>query len=333
MLGPGAASFPKLPPNLNGVKRTRTTNTTSLGIEAFDKLIEDGIPFPSIVLIDERRSKKYSRILTRLFIAEGIKTGQKIWISESKRGESEELLNSIPSEMSGPATSSDSQVKPRIAEDSMKIAWRYNTAPQVGVQSTSREKFDLAKSLPRSDIDSSKIKTCYYNSIDVLEEDLFKELKEFDISKGSLTTALRICLPNLTSILISSENLVSFLVKLRAYVFSSASVAMITIDGDLVDEKTLKLICSLCDTAFTLYSNPSDTPGGRLEIIKFPRCYGSAPLKRENCDFNYKDTRHTVELRRIHLDPEGLEQPEDSNAPLLPKLKELGVLATDDAED
>uniref|UniRef100_A0AC34QAT1 Elongator complex protein 4 n=1 Tax=Panagrolaimus sp. JU765 TaxID=591449 RepID=A0AC34QAT1_9BILA len=338
MLGSSTTHFPKLPPNLKGIKRTRTSNTTSLGIDCLDKLIEDGIPFPSIVLIDERNSKKYSKMLARLFVAEGFKTGQELMVVGTKK-DTDELLESVPVEMTAAPTSASTS-KPKLNEDPMKIAWRYNTAPQVA-QMSMQEKFDLAKSLPKDTLDSSGLIQVYNGrngqmNYDDLYSDLGKALKDqrFDVLSNSATSVLRFCVQDLATPLISGysgDSLLAFLVRFKSRLMTCSAVAMVTLDGNLVDPECLKTIYSLVDTVFVFHSNVADSgTGGRMEIAKYPRCYGLVPFKRENCDFVYKTGRRTIEFRKLHLDPEGVDDAKVADdEPILPKLKELGVLATE----
>uniref|UniRef100_A0AC35G908 Elongator complex protein 4 n=1 Tax=Panagrolaimus sp. PS1159 TaxID=55785 RepID=A0AC35G908_9BILA len=345
---PPTSAYPKIPPNLKGVKHSRTTNTTSCGLESLDKLVEDGIPFPSIILIDEKCDQKVGKILQRIFVAEGLTQGQNVVVATPRKQDIEDLLNSIPSETAstGTASGSGSSQKTGAAapEENLKIAWRFQSAPQINSSvSNSKPKYDLAKSRARMEVNESElIQTIYANSY----EQLWKELQvildsaEVEIVQTGSKTAHRIILSDLGSPLFldhSTSTIASFLTHLRAYVMSSCSVVMLVIDGPNMKNEILETFHLCSDSILNFHpngENSNDAYAGRLEIAKIPRLYGGTPFRPEFCDYTYKDTRHTLEIRKLHLnfdDSDNIDQ--SSVQPITEDLREMGILASVADED
>uniref|UniRef100_A0A7E4ZVD5 Elongator complex protein 4 n=1 Tax=Panagrellus redivivus TaxID=6233 RepID=A0A7E4ZVD5_PANRE len=339
-------NYPKVPPKLPGVKHTRTANSSSLGADSLDKLLDDGIPFPSIVAVDERKSRQYSRTLTRLFIAEGYKTGQKVVIVSPRVGEADKYVDAVPIEMAG-----GGGVKAGVAgtsSEELKIAWRFQSAPKIdsSIGGSKAAKFDLAKSLSREEVEGSGLVATHhvrtYAGLWTLLEAVLTS-READIHSPDTKHPVRIVLNEIGSPLFAdSDGFVPFLVKLRAFLLQSTAVIMLTYDGAQLSPSDLNTIQTLSDSILVFHpladANKSVEPptnanlAGRLEVLKQPRLYGNSLSRPEACDYSYKESRHTIEIRKLHLDPEGEGFDTSSVAPLLPEMQQLGVLA-DDLED
>ena len=166
-----STAYPKIPPSLKGVKYLRTANSTSLGLECLDKLVDDGIPFPSIVLVDEKNCRKIGRILQRIYISEAISQGQNVVIASPRKCDIEDILNSVPYEMvASTAASGSLQRKDPLFEENLKIAWRFQNAPQVNSSvSSSKPKYDLAKSRAKDEIvNCNLVENIYANTYEML---------------------------------------------------------------------------------------------------------------------------------------------------------------------
>uniref|UniRef100_A0AC34GVI6 Elongator complex protein 4 n=1 Tax=Panagrolaimus sp. ES5 TaxID=591445 RepID=A0AC34GVI6_9BILA len=340
-----STAYPKLPPTLKGVKHSRTSNTTSLGLDCLDKLIEDGIPFPSIILVDEKSSRKIGKILQRIYCAEAVIQEQKIIVASPRKADLEDILNSIPSETasSGIAASGNSQKS--TDEESLKIAWRFQSAPKISSSiSNSKPKFDLAKSKARMEINESElVQTIFANSY----EQLWKELEgvlsspNVDITQPGPKTAYRIILSELGSPLFvdhSKAAITNFITRLRAFIMSSCATAMICIDGEQMDAEMLEYFHLISDSILNFYpiserlrSNDPSAFNGRLEVAKIPRLYGNNLFRPEFCDYSYKDTRHTLEIRKFLLDFDDSNNQMDTKSlePITDDLREMGILAPD----
>ena len=97
----------------------------------------------------------------------------------------------------------------------------------------------------------------------------------------------------------------------------------------------------ISDTVLNFYPTPErlrandpSANAGRLEVAKRPRLYGNSLFLPESCDFSYKDTRHTVEIRKLHLDFDDGHENVDAKtvAPITDNLREMGILALDDED-
>uniref|UniRef100_A0A914Y920 Elongator complex protein 4 n=1 Tax=Panagrolaimus superbus TaxID=310955 RepID=A0A914Y920_9BILA len=339
-------AFPKLPPNLKGVKHSRTSNTTSLGLDCLDKLIEDGIPFPSIILINEKSSRKIGKILQRIYCAEAIVQEQNVIVASPRKMDLEDILNSIPSETTSSGNMTASGISQKASnEESLKIAWRFQSAPKINSSiSNSKPKFDLAKSKARMEINESElVQTIFANTY----QQLWKELEgilncpNVDITQSGPKNAFRIILSELGSPLFldhSKAAITNFITRLRAFIMSSCATVMICIDGDQMDTEMFESFHLISDSILNFYPIPehlrnANDPSaftGRLEVAKIPRLYGNNLFRPEFCDYSYKDTRHTLEIRKFLLDfDDSNEMDTKSLEPITDDLREMGILAPD----
>lgn len=349
-----SVAYPKVPPNLKGVKHSRTANTTSLGLECLDKLFDDGIPLPSIILIDEKGSRKISKLLQRLFAAEGITHEQNVVVASPRKQELDDFLNSIPSETasSSSAASGTSATGARsnaMVEENLKIAWRYQSAPQISSSiTTSKPKFDLGKSRMKMDVDNSGlIQTVFANTYDKLWKELEVILNSvmMEATQQGSKNPVRIIISGLGSPLFldhSKASLTNFIVRLRAFTMASLATVMITVDGAQLESEVLESLHLVSDSVLNFFPTPerllrthdSTAFAGRLEVAKLPRLYGNSLFRPEFCDYSYKDTRHTIEVRKLHLDfDDGNEVDSKAVEPITDDLREMGILAPDADDD
>lgn len=136
------------------------TLTTSTGTSSLDRLLGDGIPVGSIMLVREDEGTKYAQTLLKAFISQGIFSNhQNIVISP----DSERILSTLPSKKNDSSTetivsssaSASSKSVQSENQEAMKIAWRYQNNPLISqnFNNLSAESFcipmDLSKNLSK----------------------------------------------------------------------------------------------------------------------------------------------------------------------------------------
>ncbi|VDM40596.1 unnamed protein product [Toxocara canis] len=170
---------------------------TSVGNSAIDRIMGGGLPMAGIYLVDEHNSRKYSSVLAKYFLAEGIFRLSKNFLFEiifgfsgvchkhslfvaSPSRDPSDILTKLPEKVEEKAD--ETSEGPTTAGEQMKIAWRYANVPKVNSSLTNRKsksQFDLTKTMDKTLIESCEIlkyPSKSSNSITASYSELWREL-------------------------------------------------------------------------------------------------------------------------------------------------------------
>ncbi|CAL1529602.1 unnamed protein product [Lymnaea stagnalis] len=154
----------------------------STGIPSFDNVIGGGLAVGTVLLVEEDTYSSYAKIMLKYFIAEGVMTGQSIFLSSAKEPP-QQLIKELPAPIDDtrvhskvypsksvpPPSTGHPESQKSITDnatndnDKMKIAWRYQSQPKVKSSPVSNIRFghyyDLTQTMPVELIDQVEIVT------------------------------------------------------------------------------------------------------------------------------------------------------------------------------
>jgi elongator complex protein 4 len=106
--------------------------TTSTGTASLDTLLAGhaGLPLGTSLLVEEKGTTDFAGILLKYYAAEGLVQGHHVHVL----GFGESWRNELPG-LSATASRSSCSDKTMLAEDRMKIAWRYEALGNRATQS------------------------------------------------------------------------------------------------------------------------------------------------------------------------------------------------------
>ncbi|KAG1678355.1 Elongator complex protein 4 [Nymphon striatum] len=234
----------------------------STGVPSLDHLVGGGIPVGSIFLIEEDSCGKYSKLLLKYFLAEGIVCENDLFIASSDNSPSQ-LVKELPN-LIQTSNSSRNVTSNKEATEKMKIAWRYQNRDAVKTSmenSTFGHYYDLSQNLDQQLI--HKIDIVKFDGIDDFEDQksknsesifdvLYNKIKNriehgnFNLDMKNINldeekTILRIGINSLGSSLWSYKNTKDiyqsvplFLLRLKALLRASLAVSVVTVPTQLL---------------------------------------------------------------------------------------------------
>ncbi|XP_056382620.1 elongator complex protein 4 isoform X2 [Hyla sarda] len=254
-----------------------------------------GLAVGTLLLIEEDTYSTYSNLLLRYFLAEGVISGHEVFIA-SAIDIPQKIFKDLPAPLPDEIQAQDSKTNVteslRSAEDTMKIAWRYQNLPKVESVSLSFSRFghyyDISKTMSPDMLLSAKTHSFYlpdfissdgtHDSSGEMSCDYLQLLQSiqsvvhqggFDGSNPQLKgqkNILRLGVQSLGSVLWGDDictherprNLHSFtrfLYALRGLLRSSLSVCVITMPAHLIQNKAIiARVRNLSDTVVGLES-------------------------------------------------------------------------------
>lgn len=115
---------------------------TSSGNPSLDVILGGGLPIGSICLIEEDKFVTYSKVLAKYFMAEGILSKQSVFLG-SLDDTPKELIEKLPKpldddelEKEKKEVQVEQEHNPEMANNGLRIAWRYNDLPLVNSEQT-----------------------------------------------------------------------------------------------------------------------------------------------------------------------------------------------------
>ncbi|XP_062974851.1 elongator complex protein 4 [Elgaria multicarinata webbii] len=266
----------------------------SSGLPSLDYVLGGGLAVGTLLLIEEDVYGVYSNLLFKHFLAEGIICGHNLFVASDKE-EPADILKELPSplwntsinEMEEEATA---MVSKQDAQESMRIAWRYQNVPKLEVTQTASSKFghyfDLSKTMAPELIQNIKwdgffllkeaafcpdIKSCntacgYTRLLHSIQKIIYQQGYDGSIPQKKQRNILRIGIQSLGSVLWGDDicctenpqnihSLTKFLYALRGLLRTSLSACIITIPAHLIQNKAImERVTNLSDTVVGLES-------------------------------------------------------------------------------
>ncbi|XP_022105745.1 elongator complex protein 4-like [Acanthaster planci] len=311
----------------------------SSGVPSLDFVVGGGIAVGTTFLIEEDAYGNYASLLLRYFLAEGVMTGQSLFLSSADE-KPQKMLKNLPCPVEDdPVKKVAETIRDNegavSSEDRMKIAWRYEHLPKhQSTPSTHRfgHFYDLSKSMP-----SDRLSSISCHCVPMNDESgsvspylrLFQHIEQ-QITEGGFSllhkqssnrNILRIAIHSLASPLWGEEQVVSqgvelcqFLHALRALLRNSLAVCVITMPTHLfADVAVIRRVERLCDTAVRLESfagsdkekNPVYKEyHGLFHIKQLPRLNSLSGHMPDTTDLAFKLKRKKLTIEKLHLPPE-----------------------------
>ncbi|XP_013389796.1 elongator complex protein 4 [Lingula anatina] len=260
----------------------------SSGVPSFDSVIGGGIAVGTAILVEEDTYGSYGKLLLKYFIAEGIVCGHSSFLATADT-KPDQIVKELPSAIvDDPGAVQDAQPSSSEADDSMKIAWRYQNMSKVQAAPVSTKfghYFDLTKVmnpevLAKTDmrqfyLPDEEIPDRHSNSImNPAYQKLLQDIKSHIINKNFSTSSskqpqqqrniLRIAIHSLGSPLWGEgevnpdsydPSLPRFLYGLRALLRSAFASCLITVPTYIFNDTAFtRRIENMCDTVVQLES-------------------------------------------------------------------------------
>ncbi|KAJ2340089.1 Elongator subunit elp4, partial [Coemansia sp. RSA 2618] len=115
----------------------------STGVPSLDDLLGGGLPVGGILMVEEDRQTGYSNTLLSYFSSQSLAAGHKLCIVNADQEVS--LKTQLPGWAARSAVQADAPAK-AVADESMKIAWRYQNLPRVDGDDDSRRQKNSSSS-------------------------------------------------------------------------------------------------------------------------------------------------------------------------------------------
>ncbi|EFO14616.1 paxneb protein [Loa loa] len=317
---------------LDAIPRIPGTNTRSrypeisMGCTAVDVVIGGGLPLSSLCIIDENKSRAYATVLSKYFSAEGICCEHSLFIASTSRNPLE-LLEDLPDRINIASNDVLNDGVERPEDSTMKIAWRYSTAPKVDSSlSCSRRgipQYDLMKKM-----DCKKMEACsisfFPDSVKSQDElpsynDLYKRIQQkLTDDEYSITLlkpkrrVLRVVIEGIGSPFWQDpENDLKFVAHLRTLLCSYCAVAMlITNSSGMLNERKERLyaygdlVVHLdaveCDNTMENFGDRFD---GYFRLLKLPNMASIATYCPASSDLVFQLQKRKFDIRILHLPP------------------------------
>uniref|UniRef100_A0A8D8M5G9 Elongator complex protein 4 n=1 Tax=Cacopsylla melanoneura TaxID=428564 RepID=A0A8D8M5G9_9HEMI len=301
------------------VSAVRSLLLTSTGIITLDPIIGGGIPVGSILLLEEDEGSTYSKLMLKCFLSVGLSCGHPLFIATQKtapQSVAKELMPSLE-ETNVP----EHKLLPKDSQDELKIAWRYQNAPQLDSTRSSpssfSQVFDLSQTVSEDTLGKADIKyfpECF-DKDQFTYEDLFSAiqtvvLERHHVDHPKLKTVLKIGIQGLGSDLWQGD-LVRFMYKLSNLIKSSYACVMITLSTSCLDPGTVSRCQHLADIVLRLDTlSPGDRDHylneyhGLFYISKQSSMNSLGVHIPDSNDWGFKLKRRRFIIEKLHLPPE-----------------------------
>ncbi|CAK8695840.1 unnamed protein product [Clavelina lepadiformis] len=304
----------------------------STGIPSLDSVLGGGVPLGSVFLLEEDVHTRFSTLLTKYFLAEGVTSGHGLYVA-SANANPDVLLNALPKPTSMSSTRSSQQKN----DNDMKIAFMYKDLPknQSSLSGVSRygHYYDISCNMDKSEVEKCDLKSLHLTdeiSYGEGKNDMFRytlkhlkqcinnsryEMKQKNSGDQQLNV-LRVVLPHFASPLWCGDkpdnihNIVRFLHCLRAVARNSMIACLVTIPTHLYHENEVAMIRQLVDTsieleAFVGEKNPVFKQyHGLLKIHKLPRLNSLVNFVPDSFDLAFELKRTKFIIEYMHLPPD-----------------------------
>uniref|UniRef100_A0A0N4Z941 Elongator complex protein 4 n=1 Tax=Parastrongyloides trichosuri TaxID=131310 RepID=A0A0N4Z941_PARTI len=296
-----------------GLKQKFRTYELSSGLESFDAIFGGTIPCSSIVALEEKDSSENTELICKYSIAEGIFNKHKIFIADVNGRNfchgNKGLLDKVPGLWKQNEKKEDFNERMPSSNESMKIAWRYNSMNTINSSMAKSYKLDIHNILSKEEVEKADI-TGYISETPTYEE-LWSKIKEQVINNDMIKNRKNVCriiICGLGSYDDSKENLIKFLRLLFTYTRNFHSLIYLSFNSDVLmkHQRDALLDISSAFFSFNAYENTKgffDKFDGRLIIKKLPTITSVIPFKPKSVDLIYEKHKRYLDIRIFHLPP------------------------------
>lgn len=336
-----ASSFQKHgKPSLRGIPGTKlssynTETVLSCGIPALDYVLGGGLPFGSVLLVEEDTFATYCKQLLKYYVAEGIERSHLVYLATAET-DPLKFLKGLPRAVYDVDLTSDAVAASRGGSDGdLKIAFRYEGMPKqesLPNHENAEYIFDFAER-----IESAKLAAAQITTFDprvkegvsgdvaaaaVLATDYVRMLSDIAkilaTSKGandSAKNAVRIVLHGLGSPALGSEqSLPAFFHALKSLVRGETASVFATVPSVLAQHHSqIFLRCQRSSHAVLKLQSFDDIERcanplyknyhGLLQVVKLSRMT-SLSLLMPDCDFLFHQRSKKFLIEKLHLPPD-----------------------------
>ncbi|CAO1381429.1 unnamed protein product [Diamesa serratosioi] len=324
------SSFVKIKKNDNleipGIRLSiRNCQIASTGNDSLDFVVGGGLEIGSVFLIGEDKFCRYSQVLTKYFLAEGIANNHKVFycnFDENPR----ELIKDVP-----PPCEVKQEATNDTSNNDLRIAFRYQGLAKIdSVQKGIKAglNYDLSKKYEKDQFEN--IQNVTYLSFDDFQQlRLENNQSAFDVllshilklASQNSDNLLRICLSSIGSPLwysdTFSKDFLRFLVQLKAIVrynenvvcFLSIPLHLINLIDDQIIFKIRKIVdCNINLESFDDVDKQTNAffkqYHGLIHIKKLQTLNSLQSHKPEEFDLAFKLKSNRFLIEKLHLPPE-----------------------------
>nr|CAG4652044.1 EOG090X0ALT [Triops cancriformis] len=299
--------------------------TVSSGIASLDHILDGGLPIGTICLLEEGSGSNYSRLFSRLFIAEGVVHGNYIFAA-TLDGTGGKIVDSLPSSKKAAEQDADPASLSADMNDKMKIAWRYENLHAYADQAPTKSstQFDFSQVMKISDSAREKIHLWQPSMSRALPIyfDLLASISHV-VEQCKLSTeqapnnVLRISLTALGSPFWDEKDcngsfLPSFVVALRALLRRSSACVFLTVPTHLIPSHTLSRLRQTCDAVIRLSGMDAETKKSYPEVhgiltvasVPMANALRRPPQSEPLTSYGFKFWRKKCTIEKLHLPPD-----------------------------
>ncbi|KAI1295549.1 Elongator complex protein 4 [Halotydeus destructor] len=272
------------------------SKTLSSGIPSLDDLI-GGVSRSCLILLEEDEFEIYSNIFLKLFISEGLYSGESVLLSGNSLEKFDDIMKQLPTR-----TLVQPESRPSSEPNHLKIAWRYADTPSNDDSTNQKHQYDLGAIITDQEITQLSLKT-----------DLIQQVEFADISStlAKSEQSVRAIVKNLTSC-VSEKEIAGYLFKLKSVVKKNQGICVVSINSHVLPHETLARLHNISDCAIELnafHGQNASYPDydGTLSFHKLPKINAlSNPKNIETLDlgFQMKKQNRFFIVDKLCLPPE-----------------------------
>jgi len=319
---------------------------TSTGIPSLDDILGGGLPVGSILLVEEDKYNRFSKVMTKYFLAEGVACGHGLCIVSHDDGP--KIIDQLPKLTGKNPGSTSSKTSSEKGEGDMKIAFRYKNLStnqnEISQVSKHNHYFDISKTMDPAQVQSCDVKQIsidrfpmFDDNCDIFRE-IFKEIVDHSrsstcytvpkkITQDTQVNLMRVAIPSLGSIrychndLKGVRRIAKFLHLLKAVARTCMMVCMVTVPTHLFDDKQVKILHHMSDCAIKLKSFAGEKQNplfsqyhGLLLLQKLPCLNAVLPYVPQSMDLGFELRRTKFVIEYLNLPP-AMEEEAKGNTP------------------
>lgn len=312
---------------LPGTRIQNRCPVVSVGLDAIDSVMGGGLPLSNIYVVSESNSRKFSPLLQRYFVAEGLINKHAVFI-DGPTLNFDEFIDNLPSCSTSTATTTQDDTIPSGPQGEMQIAWRkllllsfafilinqiylgYKTMPAMNsaLSAKDKTKFDLTKQMV---VNANDIQTARSTSYSALWQHLFDLIKSENFVFGKGKQILRIFIDEIGSPLFEDpQNCRRFLRNLKALIQCANVIVMLNVDESTMSVDENLVLLSIADAFFRLDVPDAETKknigleeryDGHFQIVNLPQLNAFTTNKPDCVDLVFEKHRRYFEIRILHL--------------------------------
>uniref|UniRef100_H2YRH0 Elongator complex protein 4 n=1 Tax=Ciona savignyi TaxID=51511 RepID=H2YRH0_CIOSA len=303
----------------------------SSGIPSLDVVLGGGLPVGSIMMIEEDSGRRFSKIIMKYFLAEGVMSTHSLFVA-SYDEKPQEIVEHLPKPVCKDTVSASKT-------DDMKIAFRYRDLSTASNSLDAPPKYghfyDISQTMDEKDLENCEIETLNLNEtsdtdfplLNTSLQTILTKLKKM-VSNSKFTApkildpttrlnVLRVTIPNLGSPVwcdnsnTSVSAITRFLHALRSLARNCLMTCLITVPTHLYTPQQVTHIRHMVDCSIHLESFTGEKTNpvfiqfhGLLKIQKLPCLNSLVPYIPESLDLGFELKKTKFLIKCLHLPPD-----------------------------